>query len=554
MPEFLEQLHQDLHEWSDGAIAKGWLTDRATELLDSTTVATPGALFEQASRPLVVGLFGGTGVGKSTLLNRFAGEDIARASAERPTSREITVYLHESISVSRLPDEFPMQQMRKQIHQNERYQSVMWIDMPDFDSVEQSNRDLVNHWLPHIDVVIYVVSPERYKDDNGWRLLLEHGSRHAWVFVINHWDRGDERQRDDFNNLLATAGLANPMIFCTDSSNASNQSATNSTDEFSSLQETLVSLAEQQLITQLESRGVVQRVKQIRATTQTLRTNFGNEQSFENLHKEWDARSQTLADSAIDSVRWKIPNVAEAYAEPEQGLLRSIYARIRGQQTVATDVTLSTQTELKDILDDTYFDRINESVDGFAQHSVQEGMNISALRNLFSPLKSQWQAKAHPIVENAIQQSIAAPSSAFHRQSHRILGWLCWILPLAALTWVGYRIVNAFRLGANDPAAYLSSNFAVNGALLLALAWFVPTVLFIKLKPSRSTAAARGIENGLTLLGNDIKTDVSNALSNLDQDKQHRLNALDNLLTTNVNYDANELPESLKRMLVEDMR
>ena len=67
--------------------------------------------------------------------------------------------------------------------------------MPDFDSTEQSNKQLVLQWLPHIDVLIYVVSPERYKDEKAWRLLLAEGARHAWLFVINQWDKGADNMK-----------------------------------------------------------------------------------------------------------------------------------------------------------------------------------------------------------------------------------------------------------------------------------------------------------------------------------------------------------------------
>jgi GTPase Era involved in 16S rRNA processing len=198
---------QALEHWANDAIAAGWLSETVPSTLSNAVVGAPSNMFGAQQRPLVVGLFGGTGVGKSTLLNRFAKEAVAQTSAERPTSRDITVYVHRSISVDKLPNNFPMHKMRTSLHGNQKYQHVMFIDMPDFDSVETANRDLVDAWLPHLDLVLYVVSPERYRDDQGWRLLLAHVTQHAWVFVMNHWDRGVPEQLADFSSQLAEAGL-----------------------------------------------------------------------------------------------------------------------------------------------------------------------------------------------------------------------------------------------------------------------------------------------------------------------------------------------------------
>src|SRR6266852_1738799 len=97
------QLERSRRAWLDGphrfplstlthANLEGLATDlrRQAEALD-------------VDRPLlVIVLMGGTGVGKSTLLNALAGGAIAQASFARPTTRDPVVYYHHSIQTTRL--------------------------------------------------------------------------------------------------------------------------------------------------------------------------------------------------------------------------------------------------------------------------------------------------------------------------------------------------------------------------------------------------------------------------------------------------------------------
>ena len=148
-----------------------------TEQLNSLDQQKPENLFEakKQNRPLVVALFGGTGVGKSTLLNRVAGKEIARTGIERPTSREVTIFLHDSVEVKQLPQDFPVEKVNIRQHQDQSKKEILLIDMPDIDSVETENLQIVRDWVPYIDVLLYVVSPERYRDDRGWQFLLDQG-------------------------------------------------------------------------------------------------------------------------------------------------------------------------------------------------------------------------------------------------------------------------------------------------------------------------------------------------------------------------------------------
>lgn len=557
MVDTLNHLHGQLVHWAGDAAAQGWLDKHAIQALDQATLATPGGLFDTPERPLVVGLFGGTGVGKSTLLNRLAAEPIARTSAERPTSRNVTAYIHRSVTVDHLPDDFPMQRMRTSIHQNDAYRSVLWIDMPDFDSVEASHSELVQHWLPHIDVVIYVVSPERYRDDHGWRLLLEHGAEHAWLFVINHWDRGDVRQRDDFRELLSQAGLADPMIFCTDSRPAEAvpaAAANSAADDFAALEQTIQSLANQQLVEQLESRGVLQRWRQLQGIGTSLLEQMGSPQQTRELAEKWPAWWQKTAEQLHASGDWKVPLLAASHAERESSLWSRLFNRQRddsaasdnsnGQAAIAAND--SGNSNLPAIIDNSFIDRVMEAVDTYVQQSA---LPLRALEAHVKPLQESLPPKLSTTVQDALHQSMALPGNRWQRGLHRLLGWLATLLPLAAMGWIGFRVVNGFRLGGAEPSSYLGSNFAVHSALLLALAWGLPAFLRYRARPSREQAARRGLrtgmQNALTQVEQEVRRQLEAAATG-QQAIQHNFEAL---WTDSATFDDNHLPEPVRRML-----
>ena len=64
-------------KWVGEAHGAGWLEAADVAAVEAVERGTPADLFvDQAARPLVVAFFGGTGVGKSTLLNRLAGAPV----------------------------------------------------------------------------------------------------------------------------------------------------------------------------------------------------------------------------------------------------------------------------------------------------------------------------------------------------------------------------------------------------------------------------------------------------------------------------------------------
>jgi len=555
---------QALEAWAVRAIEAGWLSNEARSSLSATTINAPGDLFVQNNRPLVAGLFGGTGVGKSTLLNRLAAEPIARASAERPTSRDITLYVHRSISVDKLPDTFPMERMRTSIHNNEQYRNVLFIDMPDFDSVESANRDLVDLWLPHLDVVIYVVSPERYRDDQGWRLLVQHAREHAWLFVINHWDRAAPEQLDDFRNQLSAAGLENPLIFRTDSStpsashtlpgqageatsNASadtERKAARTVDDFDKLQSTLTRLSDQSIIDSLQEHGILARLKAMKTLSDAWLNSLGSESVLQDLTGNWQTHWQQRCTDTQQSLQWKIQVRAEEYAEQKSVWLSVFKRKSNSAQQPRSNAPL---------IDEAFLTRLDNTLEDFLNQQAQlHRIPLSALKQAVAKDYTAARRDVPDRIEDSLQRSLSMPGTRWHRGLHRSAGILCVLLPLAAMAWITWRVVGGFVEGGSDPSAYLSSNFAINGAMLLGLSWLLPAYASQKLKPSRKRAAIRGLNQGVLEALTRIEDQVAAALRGLSTEASALRSDYRKLWQSQPSAHTTEIPDQLRRLLASD--
>src|SRR5262245_15639269 len=168
---------------------------------------------------LVVMLMGGTGVGKSTLLNALAGAPIASAAVTRPTTRDPVVYFHDSIRPDRLDP--ALRQCRLQQHDREPLRQKVIVDTPDLDSNDLANREKLIALLPVADVVLYVGSQEKYHDNLGWQLFREQRRRRAFAFVMNKWDRclhpgaSGVRPDEDLRRDLEGEGFTQHLLFRT---------------------------------------------------------------------------------------------------------------------------------------------------------------------------------------------------------------------------------------------------------------------------------------------------------------------------------------------------
>ncbi len=147
----------------------------------------------------VLALVGGTGVGKSSLLNALAGVDVSPASVRRPTTSEPIAWVpaSERESLAPLLRWLGVGDVRE--HSADGLRSIAIVDLPDMDSTTTSHRERVEALLPLVDAVAWVTDLEKYHD-----AVLHDGFLRTWVprldrqaIVVNKADRlsGTDRPR-----------------------------------------------------------------------------------------------------------------------------------------------------------------------------------------------------------------------------------------------------------------------------------------------------------------------------------------------------------------------
>lgn len=167
---------------------------------------------------LVAALAGGTGSGKSSLLNAFVGDDITEAGGIRPTtSRPVAAVPH------RVGPAMDGYLDRMGVDERHRHEGplICLLDLPDTDSVEQSHRHRVDLILPLVDVVVWVTDPEKYRDARFHLDYVRPMARFAGqlVFVLNQVDRLGAGALDqvlsDLDRALRDDGIDAPVIVAT---------------------------------------------------------------------------------------------------------------------------------------------------------------------------------------------------------------------------------------------------------------------------------------------------------------------------------------------------
>lgn len=167
------------------------------------------------SGSILVAIAGGTGSGKSSLLNAIAGDPIAATSAMRPHTDEPLAWIPSNdAAIAAMVDDLEITEVVVQ----EDDSPLAIIDLPDLDSIDGQHRTLVESVLPYVDAVLWVFDPVKYHDPSIHADFLTHlsGYEDVFTFVLNKIDRLDEAETEavaaHLGGILEMDGFATARI------------------------------------------------------------------------------------------------------------------------------------------------------------------------------------------------------------------------------------------------------------------------------------------------------------------------------------------------------
>lgn len=172
----------------------------------------------------VVALAGATGSGKSSLFNALTGLELSRIGVRRPTTSAPVACAWDPQGATGLLDRLgiaPKARFARHSALDDGAEraadgpaGLVLLDLPDHDSAAVGHRDQVDRVLKLVDVIVWVLDPEKYADAALHERYLRPLAGHADVtlVVLNQTDRLPEEAvaqvLDDLRRLLDDDGLA----------------------------------------------------------------------------------------------------------------------------------------------------------------------------------------------------------------------------------------------------------------------------------------------------------------------------------------------------------
>ena len=202
-------------------LAQGRLPDAA--VTDARAVAERARARRGLSEQITVVAFAGsTGAGKSTLFNSIVGDEVAKTGVLRPTTSEpLAAIWQETPETVALLQWLGVSRWHVAADGADALADLVLIDLPDHDSTHSAHRAYVDHFVQRVDLMVWVLDPQKYADALVHEQYLRRFSRHddVTVVVLNQVDRlpvADAQQcLAHLKRLVAEDGLSDAVVLGT---------------------------------------------------------------------------------------------------------------------------------------------------------------------------------------------------------------------------------------------------------------------------------------------------------------------------------------------------
>jgi GTP-binding protein EngB required for normal cell division len=198
-------------------VARGRLDDALVDRAEDVVRRASGRLALTGDHT-VVALAGATGSGKSSTFNAVSGTRLAQSGVRRPTTSSTSAVVFGEEAPELL--EWLEVPVRHRVEAPQPgLEGLVLLDLPDHDSTEVAHHLEVDRLVQAVDMLVWVLDPQKYADaavhERYLRPLATH--REVMIVTLNHLDEVPHGERaallGDLRRLLEAEGLSGvPVI------------------------------------------------------------------------------------------------------------------------------------------------------------------------------------------------------------------------------------------------------------------------------------------------------------------------------------------------------